>query len=144
MQVQSPLRYEIVRAATCAALIGAAALLILGAPSRADGMARDADGTRMQARVQGLGSTQQDSLQPPIDRVDWRTFKLANDAPVTITVRAQPAQIPVQVQLTDGRGNVLLSGGKPGGDVLRRQLTSGLYYVSVGANARVSYSISID
>jgi hypothetical protein len=28
--------------------------------------------------------------------------------------------------------------------VLRRQLTSGLYYVSVGANARVSYSISID
>jgi hypothetical protein len=135
---------KIVRAACGACALLAASALLIAAPSSADGMARDADGSRMQARVQALRTTQQDSLQPPIDRVDWRTFKLANDAAVSVIVRSSPAQIPVQVQLTDGRGNVLVSGGKAGGDTLRRQLSAGLYYVSVSASARVDYSITIE
>lgn len=144
MDRQSRSDAKIVRAACGACALLASSVLLLAAPSRADGMARDADGSRMQARVQALRTTQQDNLQPPIDRVDWRTFKLVNDATVSVSVRSSPAQLPVQVQLTDGRGNVLVSGGKAGGDTLRRQLSAGLYYVSVSASARVDYSITIE
>lgn len=140
MSDQSQRTRQIVRGAALVMMSGA-----LWLPVReADGMARDADGSRMQARVQQLRTTQQDSLRPPIDRVDWRTFKLQGDAVVTIRVSSSPKQVPLQVQLTDGRGNVLVSGGRAGGETLRRQLASGLYYVSVSANAQVDYSITIE
>lgn len=132
---------QIVRGAALVVMSGA---LWLPPTSKADGMARDADGSRMQARVHPLRTTQQDSLRPPLDSVDWRTFKLQGDAVVTVRVTSTPKQVPVQVQLTDGRGNVLVTGGRAGGETLRRQLASGLYYVSVSASAQVDYSITIE
>lgn len=125
-------------------LIGASTLMLWGGARSAQAYGRDADGTRHQARNQALGSTQRDTLNPPSDGVDWRSFKVTAPKNVTISVRHKPESANVQVTIVDSTGATVASGSSNRGAVsVSSQLKSGLYYISVSSNQGVSYSITV-
>lgn len=112
--------------------------------SLAVGEARDADGSRLQARSIKLSSTQRDTLLPPRDSVDWRSFKVTADGSILISVSHKPAKASVRVSLTDARGSQLGSASSSSGSAsIRKTLKPGVYYVSVSSGDKVSYSISV-
>lgn len=128
------------RAVLTAAIVGAT----LGVAAQGFAGARDADGSRMQARSMKVGSTQRDSLMPPRDRVDWRSFKLSQGKGVSIAINHKPPKAAVAVRLTDSRGQELgVARTRGGRAVLTRRLEPGIYYISVSSRARVSYSLSL-
>ena len=117
---------------------------VLLSSSLAIGEARDADGSRLQARSIKLSSTQRDTLLPPRDSVDWRSFKVTTDGAVLISVSHKPASASVQVSLTDARGSQLGSSSSSNGTAsIRKTLKPGVYYISVSSSDKVSYSISV-
>ncbi len=138
--MQRSMIQSISRAVLSVLAIGA--LCVVGG-AEVEANARDADGSRMQARAMKLGQTQKDTLMPPRDRVDWRSFKLDKAQSVSVSVKGKPASATVRVELTDSRGSSVQSTSFSGGSAtLNADLEPGVYYVSVSASARVSYSIS--
>lgn len=125
-------------AATC--MVG----VCVGAGAWAQAEARDADGSRMQARSIRVGSSQRDSLMPPRDRIDWRSFKVSEASEVTVRVSHKPASARLKVVLTDSRGEELDGASARGGSAaLSQKLSPGIYYVAVSARARTKYELSV-
>lgn len=125
-------------------LIGASTLLLISGASKAQAYGRDADGTRHQARNQALGSTQRDTLNPPSDGVDWRSFKVTAPKNITVSLRHKPEAAKVTVTIVDSTGATVASGSSSRGAVsVTSLLKSGLYYISVSSNQGVSYSITV-
>ncbi len=110
----------------------------------ASSFARDADGSRMKARPQAIGTTQKDRIMPPRDRVDWRSFRVTKKQRITISVRHSAKSGPVQVSLTSSQGAELQSAtSTQGGATLSTQLKPGIYYVAVSARRPSAYSITL-
>lgn len=122
----------------------AGVFLVASASTYAFASARDADGSRMQARSFKLGTTQKDHLMPPRDRVDWRSFKLDKAKTVTISVSSKAGKAGLGVSLTDARGKSLGKAAAPKGSAkIQKKLEPGIYYVAVTAKGKAAYSISI-
>ncbi len=117
--------------------------LLLGASS-ATANARDSDGSRLQASSMSLGSTKRDTLVPPRDRADWRSFKVTSKGNVSISLTHKPAKATVSVALTDARGKSVTSASSNKGSAsIRQPLSPGIYYVSVSSGSKVSYSLTV-
>lgn len=126
------------------AVVGVSSLLLVGGAAKAYAFGRDADGSRPQARHQEIGTTQRDTLNPPRDAVDWRSFKVTDDKPVSVVVRHKPEAISLNVELVDASGQTVASAKSVrGAATLSATLKPGLYYISVSAGQGVSYSIAI-
>ncbi len=107
-------------------------------------LARDSDGSRMQARPLAVGASASDRLSPPNDAVDWRYIRLAAAEDVTLTVDTTPANAVVDVTLTDAMGKSIARGKSSGGTYTsRRRLDPGLYYIAVSSSADVAYRIAV-
>ena len=107
--------------------------------------ARDADGSRLQASSVSLGSSSRDTLSPPHDRADWRSFKVKATQRVSLSVSSKPAKASVQLSLLDARGNRVASASSADGAAsLSSSLEPGLYYVAVSASEKVSYSLNVN
>ena len=126
-------------------VIAAALVAALIAPvTPASAFARDADGSRMQARPIALNSAARDRLAPPSDAVDWRYFRLTEAHDVTVAVEGTPKSVALSITLTDAMGKSLVRGRTSNGSyTTRRRLDPGLYYLSVSATAAASYEISV-
>lgn len=107
--------------------------------------ARDADGSRMQARSHSLGDQATDRLAPPSDRVDWRYVRVKKAANVKFKVNSQPASATVRLAVTSATGKKVLSqSSKKGSLRASKKLQPGLYYVSVGSKESVNYDLTIE
>ena len=125
------------------ALAGAAWLVVT--PRTGFAEARDADGSRMQARSMMLGSSQSDSLAPPRDGVDWRSFKVSGAKAIKISLSHTPASASLSLSLTDARGTSVASASSSAGKVtLAKTLQPGIYYLSVSARARADYTLRVE
>lgn len=108
------------------------------------GAGRDADGSRMQAREQKLGSSVQDRLSPPSDTVDWRYVRVTGSHDLEIRLSGKPADKSLRIQVTNAVGKPIMEGATQKGQlVLSRKVDPGLYYVAVSANGLAEYTITI-
>ncbi len=105
---------------------------------------RDADGSRLQARHVTLGDTIKDSLNPPRDRVDWRSFRVTDGKTVRLSLSHQPVKGRVTLTLVSSAGGELgRATSREGAASLAQKLKPGVYYVSVASGKRVKYSLSV-
>lgn len=129
-----------------AAALGLALVIAVGfvtSTTDAQAVARDADGSRMQARAIKLGSTQRDTLRPPSDRIDWRSVKLSKASRLSVSV-SHDGEGAVAIRLTDSRGQAKGSATtRKGRGAVSAELAPGIYYISVSSKAPVSYSITV-
>ena len=110
---------------------------VMGGTTHVEANARDADGSRMQARAIKLGTTQRDTLRPPSDRVDWRSVKLSKATRLSVTV-SHKGDNAVQLRLTDSRGQAKGSAtSRKGRGAVSASLEPGIYYISVSAKAPI-------
>ncbi len=108
------------------------------------GASRDADGSRMQAREQKLGSSVQDRLSPPNDTVDWRYVRVTGSHELEIRLVGKPTDKSLRVQVTNAVGKPIMEGATKNGQLsLSRKVDPGLYYVAVSANGLAEYTITI-
>ena len=92
--------------------------------------ARDADGSRMQARSHDLGDQAVDRLAPPSDVVDWRY------------VRLKEAGV---LQVTSATGTKVFTGSTKKGEFkTSKKLEAGLYYISVASRDAVNYELTVE
>lgn len=107
------------------------------------GKVRDADGSRMQAREQRLGSTISDRITPPNDSVDWRYVRIAKAQSLGVRVTTR-GEKQARVQVTNAVGKSIMDGSTQKGRLsLSRPVDPGLYYVAVSSNVSVEYSITL-
>jgi hypothetical protein len=105
---------------------------------------RDADGSRLQARHVALGDTIKDSLSPPRDREDWRSFRVTEGKSVKLSLSHQPTKGRVTLTLVSSNGGELgRATSREGAASLAQKLKPGVYYVSVASASRVKYSLSV-
>ncbi len=108
------------------------------------GASRDADGSRMQAREQKLGTSVKDRLSPPNDTVDWRYVRVTGSHELDIRLVGKPADKSLRVQVTNAVGKPIMEGATKNGQLsLSRKVDPGLYYVAVSANGLAEYTITI-
>lgn len=116
----------------------------LGCSVQAIGAARDADGSRMQAREHKIGSTASDRLSPPSDTVDWRYVRVAKAHDLAVQLTSKPGDKAVRLQITNAVGKPIMEGATQKGQLsLSRRLDAGLYYIAVSANGPAEYSLTI-
>lgn len=128
--------------------IAAAAAFILSLTltvSVASGLGRDADGSRMQARAMTIGETASDSLTPPSDAIDWRYVRIASAQSVTLTLKVTPGSAQGTVSLANAMGKSLVRGrtGADGTFTTTTSLDPGLYYIAVGSQDTLSYTLTL-
>lgn len=105
---------------------------------------RDADASRMQARQIDFPSNHKDRLDPPVDRVDWRYFKLNKETRVSVRVDFGSADAGGVVTLTGATGGDLgRASASDGSAALAKQLDPGIYYLSVAASSATTYKLSV-
>lgn len=106
--------------------------------------ARDADGSRVGARPQKVGTTAEDELTPPDDGSDWRYFEVEKARSYRVTLTHEPSKATVSLALTRATGETVDSADSSEGDAeLEASLEPGLYYVEVASEAAISYSVTI-
>ena len=126
------------KATACAFACG-----VTGSATQVMASARDADGARVQARSIALGSSQSDTLMPPRDRVDWRSFKVERGGGVTVAI-THPNGVSVSVALSNSRGETLATATSSKGRAsLSRTLEPGIYFVSVSSTQKARYEIAV-
>ena len=117
------------------------AVLFMSVPVSA--RSRDADGSRLQARHCSLGDTINDSLSPPRDSVDWRSFRVTEGKRVSVTLTHKPVKGRVTLTLVSSAGGELGRSTSRSGSASLQQLKPGVYYVSVASGQSVKYSLSV-
>lgn len=115
-----------------------AALLLLSSPLSAKPR-KDMDGKRIRARQIPLNALQKDSLSPPADPRDWRYVKIESKGTLSVQTQAKNAHT---LRIVDGQGKeVGQKQGKDGKCNLSIKVIPGIYYVEVGSEGALSYTI---
>ncbi|MFW5966821.1 MAG: hypothetical protein ACOCV2_04845 [Persicimonas sp.] len=121
------------------------AAFFVGAPlAPLEAKSRDSDESRMQAREVEFPSEHSDDLDPPDDEVDWRYFKLDEQSNVEIELSFESDDVGGELKLVGATGDELDSVDVTDGEAtLSESLDPGVYYVSVEADAKTPYKLSI-
>lgn len=107
--------------------------------------ARESDNSRLGARAQEIGTTQEDTLEPPADEADWRYVKIKSERELSIRVELESGDEAVTLELTEAAGDELASVESSGGAAtIRKTLSPGIYYYKVESDGDVSYSITVE
>lgn len=105
---------------------------------------RDSDESRMQAREVEFPSEHSDDLDPPDDEVDWRYFKLDEQSEASLELSFESDEVDGTLTLVGATGDELASRDVSDGKAtLSESLDPGVYYLSVEADSKTSYSLSI-
>jgi hypothetical protein len=126
-----------------AGIVAVGAVLILSSPQLLAG-GRDSDASRMQAKKVELGSTENDSLSPPNDQVDWRYFKLDARKSVEVSISGASDNANVEIALTTATGSKIdAATASRGSATVKTTLDPGIYYFSVSAKRSTKYTASV-
>ena len=107
--------------------------------------ARDSDGSRLGASEQKLGTTRDDTLNPPDDRADWRYIQIKEAKTVRFSLDVKPTDKSADLTVTRATGDELeTSSTEEGSAEIERKLDPGIYYVEVTSSSKVSYSLRIE
>ena len=107
--------------------------------------ARDADGSRMQARSHDLGDQAVDRLAPPSDVVDWRYIRVKKTKRVGFSVSSTPPEARVTIGVTSATGTKVFTGSTKKGEFkTSKKLEAGLYYISVASRDAVNYELTVE
>ena len=121
-----------------------ALIATLGTSSPAVARPRDVDGSRMQARHCSVGDTLEDSLNPPRDRVDWRSFRVTDAKTVRVSLSHKPAKGRAVLTLVSSSGGELgRTTTRAGKASLSQALKPGVYYIAVSSGEKLEYSLSL-
>ena len=107
--------------------------------------ARDPDGSRLKANEQQLGSSHDDTINPPEDRADWRYVQIKEAATVRFSLDTRPEETTATLRITRATGEELDSvKTSEGRATVERQLEPGLYYLEVTAHSQISYTLHVE
>jgi hypothetical protein len=124
-------------------LFSALALLCaLGISLSATAGPKDIDGKRTRARRTAVGVAVKDKLGPG-DAADWRYVRVEGKGDLTISVTYEPGLSPVQLRITDAKGNVMATAttAKPGAREVTIAVSPGIYYIEVACADPASYTL---
>ncbi|MGM0556184.1 MAG: hypothetical protein ACQEVA_07380 [Myxococcota bacterium] len=126
-----------------AGIIAVGAVLTMSSPLLLAG-GRDSDASRMQARQIEVGSSENDSLSPPDDQIDWRYFKLDERKSVEVSISGAADKAGLEVSLTTATGSKIDSkSASRGSATVEATLDPGIYYFSVSAKGSTKYTASV-
>lgn len=110
----------------------------------AEAWASETDDSRLGAKRIEIGASQQDTVSPPDDPVDWRYLELETESSVTIELKRRKGEGTLRMTLEKATGEDVDRVDAPEGKAsLELTLAPGLYYIKLTADAAASYSLTI-